>query len=86
MAVPLSIGSPGVLTDDILKPSPTSCAVLDDGEIAEPGVEDPGVFRSDDQYLTRWTELSKLLSHNDDDDKKRGGKICQFVKHSLDIA
>ena len=66
VAVPLSTLSPGALTDDILKPSPTSCAVLDDGEIAEvAGVEDPGAFRSDDQYLTRWTELSKLLSPNE---------------------
>lgn len=70
MAVPLSAVSPGVLTDDMLKPSPTSCAVLDDGEMAEfAGVEDPGAFRTDDQCLTRWTELSKLLSHSDNDEK-----------------
>lgn len=42
-------------------PSPTRCAELDEGVSAEPGLALPGEFLSDVQYLTRCTELSKLL-------------------------
>ena len=45
----------------ILNPNPTSCALLDEGDSALPGLALPGVFLSDVQYLTRCTELSKLL-------------------------
>ena len=47
---------PGVVTADIVRPSPTRCAVLDDGDSAP-----CGVGLSDTQVLIRCTELSKLL-------------------------
>ena len=47
---------------DIVSPKPTSCAVLDDGDIDGDGDEELLVaWRSDVQYFTRWTALSKLL-------------------------
>jgi hypothetical protein len=50
----------GFETADMVKPSPTSWAVLEvDSADGEPSL--PGVGRSDDQYLTRCKELSKLL-------------------------
>lgn len=61
-AGPPSGTTPGLVMADMLRPSPTSCAVLDDGEVAAvPGLEPLGKDRSVVQYLTRWTELSKLL-------------------------
>jgi len=56
-----SDATPGLVIADILNPRPTSCTVLEDGDIAVPGLAFPGKVRSADQYLTRWTELSKLL-------------------------
>jgi hypothetical protein len=43
-----------------VKPRPTSCALLEDGDRVEEGVDVP-VVRSADQSLTRCTEVSKLL-------------------------
>ena len=40
---------------------PTSCAELDEGDKDVPGLAEPGVLLSEVQYLTRCTELSKLL-------------------------
>lgn len=47
---------PGFETADMVKPSPTNCAVLEAGVIWFDG---PSFV---DQYLTRCNELSKLLS------------------------
>lgn len=62
VAAGLPSGSiPGLEIADILSPSPTSCAVLDDGDKAELGLAFPAALLSEVQYFTRWTELSKLL-------------------------
>lgn len=59
----------GLLASAILIPRPTSCVVL--GELASDcGGEGPGAFLSDVQYLTRCTELSKLLFHRKTKNKK----------------
>lgn len=50
----------GELIADIDMPNPTSCAVLDEGDIVL-GAGGAGGARSDTQYLMRCTELSKLL-------------------------
>lgn len=42
----------------IVRPNPASCAVLDEGESVP---FDAAAYLSDDQYLTRCAELSKLL-------------------------
>lgn len=52
---------PGLEMADILSPSPTSWAVLDEGDKAALGLVFPVALLSDVQYFTRWTELSKLL-------------------------
>ena len=52
---------PGLEIVDMDKPSPTSWAVLDVGDSGDGEPSFPGARRSDDQYLTRCRELSKLL-------------------------
>lgn len=49
-----------------VSPRPTSCALLDDGEMVDDGVDVPVVVRSADQSLTRCTEVSKLLRTGDE--------------------
>ena len=61
-AAEVSARAVGLLVTAMLRPNPTSCAVLEEGDSAEPeGLPKLGEFLSDVQYLTRCTELSKLL-------------------------
>lgn len=60
----------GFVTADIVSPSPTSWAVLDVGDNEDGEFAFPGAIRSEDQYLTRCKELSKLLK----EDRQYGGK------------
>ena len=56
----LALGSEtvdGAVTADIVRPRPTNCAVLDDGEREL----DKALGLSDTQDFMRCTELSKLL-------------------------
>jgi hypothetical protein len=46
---------------DMDNPRPTSWALLEEGDMTEPGLEFPVAGRSAVQYFTRCTELSKLL-------------------------
>ena len=52
-AGPASASIPGAETEDMLKPRPTSWAVLEVGDNADVAGLDPGALRSAVQYLTR---------------------------------
>ena len=55
--------TPGADTADMVNPNPTSCAVLEDGDIDEPGLELPETgCLSEVQCFTLCIALSKLLA------------------------